>query len=127
MDEIKAFVMLAAVSVRMFEERTDPRFLVIGMGGLVALASGIALTTFLRRPEIAGPPSSAPPGGSPSLVRRAVKFVEGIAKFLIHYPSYILYAAIAGRIELYFYPYIAVNVVYALRAFAGVAFRFGRA
>jgi hypothetical protein len=49
-----------------------------------------------------------------------------VAKFLIHYPSYILYAALAGRIEYYFYPYIAVNAVYAVRAFAGVALRFGR-
>ena len=41
----------------------------------------------------------------------AVRFVEGIGKFLIHYPSYILYAALAGRIEYYLYPYIAVNVL----------------
>jgi phosphatidylglycerophosphate synthase len=128
MDEIKAFVVLGAVSVRLFLERHDPVFLLMGITGLVALASGIALTTFLRRPEIAGPPS--PAGAtprSPSLVARAVRFVEGIAKFLIHYPSYILYAALAGRIDYYFYPYIAVNAVYAVRAFAGVAFRFGRA
>jgi phosphatidylglycerophosphate synthase len=127
MDEIKAFVILAAVSVRLFQERHDTRFLLLGLAGLVALASGIALTTFLRRPEIAGPPSpSATPAVSPSLVRRAVRFVESIAKLLIHYPSYILYAAIAGRIDYYFYPYIAVNAVYALRAFLGVALRFGR-
>ena len=128
MDEIKAFVILGAVSVRLFEERHDPAFLLMGITGLVALASGIALTTFLRRPEIAGsPPSAAATQGSPSLLARAVKFVESIAKFLIHYPSYILYAALAGRIDYYFYPYIAVNMVYALRAFAGVALRFGRA
>jgi phosphatidylglycerophosphate synthase len=127
MDEIKAFVMLAAVSVRLFEERRDPTFLLLGLGGLVALASGIALTTFLRRPEIAGSPSpGAKPSESPSLAKRAVHLVESVAKLLIHYPSYILYAAVAGRIEYYFYPYIAVNAVYALRAFLGVALRFGR-
>jgi phosphatidylglycerophosphate synthase len=125
MDEIKAFVVLGAVAVRLFQERADPRFLLLGIVGLVALASGIALTTFQRRPEIAGPPaekSAAPP----SLVKRAIRAIESVAKFLIHYPSYILYAAIAGHIEYYFYPYIAVNAVYALRAFAGVAVRFGR-
>jgi phosphatidylglycerophosphate synthase len=125
MDEIKAFVLLGAVAVRLFRERADPRFLLLGIGGLVALASGIALTTFQRRPEIAGPqgPANAAP---PSIIGRVVRLVESGAKFLIHYPSYILYAALAGRIEYYFYPYIAVNAVYALRAFAQVALRFGR-
>jgi hypothetical protein len=127
MDEIKAFVMLAAVSVRLFDERRDATFLLLGLAGLVALASGIALTTFLRRPEIAGPKS---PGSAPSepasLAQRGIRLIESFAKLLIHYPSYILVAAALGRIEYYFYPYIAVNVVYALRAFAGVALRFGR-
>jgi len=40
---------------------------------------------------------------------------------LIHYPSYLLYVAIFGRIELYFLPYVAINALYAARAFAGVA------
>ena len=128
MDELKAFVILASVAVRLFEEHRDPKFLLIGLGGLVALASGIALTTFLRRPEIVGPAApGAKPAAPTSLVRRAVRFAESVGKFLIHYPSYILYAAIAGRIDWYFYVYIGVNAVYALRAFAGVALRFGRA
>ena len=125
MDEIKAFVILGAVAIRLFQERADPRFLLLGIAGLVALASGIGMTTFQRRPEIAGPPSAAT-APSTSFIRRIVRLVEGVAKFLIHYPSYILYAALAGRIDYYFYPYIAVNAVYALRAFAGVALRFGR-
>lgn len=125
MDEIKAFVILGAVAIRLFQEHADARFLLLGIGGLVALASGIALTTFQRRPEIAGPPGEKR-AGPVSLVKRAIGLVESVAKFLIHYPSYILYAAVAGRIDYYFYPYVAVNVVYALRAFAGVALRFGR-
>ncbi len=128
MDEIKAFVMLGAVAARLFLQRRDPWFLLLGIVGLVALASGIALTTFLRRPEIAGAPLPKPSAKPPaSLLARGVRFAESIGKFLIHYPSYILYAAVAGRIEFYFYPYIAVNALYALRALAGVAFRFVRA
>jgi len=125
MDEIKAFVILGAVAVRLFREHADPRFLLLGIAGLVALASGIGMTTFQRRPEIAGP-SSAASAKPASLVKRIVRQIEGVAKFLIHYPSYILYAALAGRIEYYFYPYIAVNALYAARAFASVALRFGR-
>ena len=128
MDELKAFCLLAAVAVRLFVEHGDTRFLLAGLFGLVALASGIALTTFVRRPEVAGPavPPSEAGVAQRSLVRKIVGLVESGAKFLIHYPSYLLYVALFGRIELYFVPYVAVNTLYALRAFAGVAWRFGR-
>lgn len=127
MDELKAFLLLAAVAVRLFIERNEPRCLLIGLFGLVALASGIALTTFIRRPEVAGPKSDVAPSDAPkSLVKRVLGLVEAGAKFVIHYPSYLLYVALAGHIEWYFLPYVAVNALYAARAFAGVALRFGR-
>ena len=128
MDELKAFCLLAAVAVRLFQEHGDTRFLLLGLFGLVALASGIALTTFVRRPEVMSPvtPGSGGTAGPRSLIRRAVGLVESCAKFLIHYPSYLLFVALIGRIELYFLPYVAVNALYAVRAFAGVAWRFGR-
>ncbi|HEX3854964.1 MAG TPA: hypothetical protein VHW01_28575, partial [Polyangiaceae bacterium] len=94
--------------------------------GLVALASGIALTTFVRRPEVVGPAVANAAARPRSLLRRVVGLVESGAKFLIHYPSYLLYVALFGRIELYFLAYVAVNALYAARAFAGVAWRFGR-
>jgi phosphatidylglycerophosphate synthase len=128
MDELKAFCLLAAVAVRLFLEQQDVRFLLLGLFGLVVLASGIALTTFVRRPEVAGPaaPSGSQAAATRSLLRRIVALIESGAKFLIHYPSYLLYVALIGRIELYFLPYVAVNALYAVRAFAGVAWRFGR-
>ena len=127
MDELKAFLLLAAVAVRLFREHGDTRFLLLGLFGLVVLASGIALTTFVRRPEVMGPAGTpAGPATERSVVRRAIGFVESGAKFLIHYPSYLLIVALIGRIELYFVPYVAVNALYAARAFAGVAWRFGR-
>ena len=125
MDELKAFAILAAAAVRLqFEHPTQP-FLLLGVAGLVSLASGIALTSFQRHPAIAPPKSTAPP--SQTLVARAVRLLESGAKFLIHYPSYILYVAFSGRLELYLYPYLAVNALYAARAWLGVALRFGRA
>ena len=117
MDEIKAFVILGAVAVRLWRDRQDELFLLLGIAGLVALASGIALTTFVRRPEIAPPPSA---------VKRAIGLLESGAKFLIHYPSYIWLAAAVGHMEVYLYPYLAVNVAYTGRTFLGVALRFGR-
>jgi phosphatidylglycerophosphate synthase len=124
MDELKAFAILAAAAVRLHFEHPEQPFLLLGIGGLVALASGIALTSFQRHPVIAPPAGTGQP--SQSVVARLVRLVEGAAKFLIHYPSYILYVAIAGRLELYLYPYIAVNVLYAGKAWLGVALRFGR-
>jgi len=126
MDEIKAFMLLGAIAVRTWRERQDAVYLLIGIAGLVALASGIALTTFLRRPEIAGATAPAAAARPRSLLRRAIGIVESAARLLIHYPSYILFVALAGRIELYLYPYVVVNALYALRAFASVAVRFGR-
>ncbi len=137
MDEIKAFVILGAVGVRLYRgaghtlglAAGDPRILLLTIAGLVALATGIALTTFQRRPEVAGKPADArpaPPAPTRSPVKLALRLFERVAKLLIHYPSYILLVAIAGHLELYFYPYIAVNALYAVRATAQVALRFGR-
>lgn len=124
MDELKAFAILAAAAVRLHLEHPAQPFLLLGLAGLTALASGIALTSFQRHPEIAPPKSTAEP--SKSLLARAVRLIESGAKFLIHYPSYILYVAFTGRLELYLYPYLAVNVLYAAKAWLGVALRFGR-
>lgn len=126
MDELKAFAMLAAVSVRLFLDRDQPWLLLVGLVGLVALASGTAMTTFERRPEIAPRASAGAAGAPPSLASRLLAVPMRVAKFLIHYPSYILYAALLGRIELYLYPYVAVNVLYMLRSLAVVTWRFGR-
>jgi phosphatidylglycerophosphate synthase len=125
MDELKAFAILAAAAVRLQFEHPEQPFLLLGIAGLVSLASGIALTSFQRHPAIAPPKSTTPP--SQSLVARAIRLIESGAKFLIHYPSYILYVALSGRLELYLYPYLAVNVLYAAKSWLGVALRFGRA
>jgi phosphatidylglycerophosphate synthase len=128
MDELKAFFILGAVAVRLYLEHADARFLMLGIFGLVCLASGIAMTTFQRRPEIAGVTAEAAPGAGQkkSAVGRVIGLLEAGAKFLIHYPSYILFAALVGRIELYFFPYVTVNALYMLRSLASVAMRFGR-
>ncbi len=127
MDELKAFAILAATAVRLYLDSGSVLFLLLGLGGLVCLASGIAMTTFERRPEIAPPnPDGKAPAAPRSLVQRLVGVPFAVAKFLIHYPSYILVAALLGRLELYFYPYVAVNALYMLRSLAVVTLKFGR-
>jgi phosphatidylglycerophosphate synthase len=123
MDELKAFAMLSAASFRLFRDAGDERWLMAGLFGLCALASGTALTTFQRRPEVALPAGSA---GAPSLLRRAVGLAEAAGKFVVHYPSYIWLAALLGRLDYYVAPYVVANALYAGRAFLGVARRFAR-
>ncbi len=124
MDELKALLILGAVSVRLHLETGSTVPLLLGVGGLVVLATGVSITTFQRREEIAGPPapSAAPIRQPPLLVRLPL----AVAKLLVHYPSYIWLAAVTGRVEIYFYPYLAVNALYALKSLAWIALRFGR-
>lgn len=124
MDELKAFALLAAAAVRLQFEHPGQSFWLIGLVGLVALASGIALTSFQRHPAIAAPLGSAVP--SRSRLAWTTRVLEGGAKLLIHYPSYLLYVAISGHLELYVYPYVVVNALYAARTWLSVALRFGR-
>lgn len=127
MDEIKAFLILSAAAIRLYLDRGhDDRFLVLGIAGLCALATGIALTTFVRRPEILGPSASVDSSGGTAPRVSAVSLVERFAKLLIHYPSYIWIAAALGRLEIYLYPYVGVCALYAARTLAQVALRFGR-
>jgi phosphatidylglycerophosphate synthase len=130
MDEIKAFLMLAAATVRLQLEAKDQPYWLIGLIGLAALASGIGLTSFLRHPEIARTRASETAGATPasqSALAAVIGQLEALGKLLIHYPSYILFAALAGRLDYYLFPYAAINLAYAARTFLMVAVRFGRA
>lgn len=124
MDELKALAFFGAASLRLYFETGSVWFLVLGALGQVALASGLSLTTFLRRPEIAGPPPASP--ADPTARPLPIRLLEGIAKFLVHYPSYLLYVAIANRLDLYFYAYLGVNLLYYARSLLGLMLRFGR-
>ncbi|MCA9643149.1 MAG: CDP-alcohol phosphatidyltransferase family protein [Myxococcales bacterium] len=128
MDEIKAFMILGAVGVRLYLEAKQPLFLLLTVAGLVVLATGIAVTTFQRRPEIAGEPAAAPAGPPKpkSMLQRLIALPMGVAKLLVHYPSYIWLAGAVGRIDFYFYPYLVVNALYAAKSIAWLGFRFGR-
>jgi hypothetical protein len=107
------------------------------------VASGISLTSFVRRPEYraatgAPPPRTAgdygdgagayaqAPEPPRSLARRAVGLVESIGRFLIHYPSYLVLVAIVNRLDIFLHVYLAVNAAYAARAMLGVALKLGR-
>lgn len=148
MDEIKAFVILAAVAVGAYRHTGQVELLLVGLFGVVCLGSGIGMTTFSRRPEViaarqarpaaaATPASDAeaeqvlldakraavPPASGP--LGRAVRFAEAIGRFFIHYPSYIWLAAVASDARVFLYPYVAVNALYAARSMLQLMLRYG--
>lgn len=131
MDEIKAMLLLGCVAVRMWRETGDDRLLVVGLAALFCLASGIALTSFMRRPEYGAKPPTD--DGQPAELgkRRGplgalLNAVEWCARFVVHYPQYLWLCAVVDRIDLYFWAYAGVNALYLARCLAAIVLRLGR-
>jgi hypothetical protein len=138
MDELKAFLLVAATGVRLWRTDGHEFWLLEGLTGLVVVASAISLTTFIRRPEYlaatgAARPQSAGDYGDgfaadshPTPVASVIGLVESVGRFLIHYPSYILFVALFDQLDLFLHVYIAINGAYAARSLLGVAIKLGR-
>lgn len=131
MDEIKAMLLYGCVGVHLWRQTGDERILLVALGGMFCLASGIALTSFMRRSEYGAPPPTA--DGQPAviasrggLVGMAQSGLEHAARVVVHYPSYILIVAACDRIDIYFWAYSAVNALYLARSMLIVALRLGR-
>ena len=140
MDELKAFLLIAAVGLRLWLASSEVRWLVEALAGLVIVASAISLTTFLRRPEYAaatgakigmgaGDYGEGFAASAPEAAARPwspLRVVEALGKFIVHYPSYILFVALANRIDLFLHAYLVMNAAYAARSLLGIALRLGR-
>jgi len=135
MDEIKAFFVFGAITVRLVLERpgSERLLFLVGIGGMACLGAGLAMTTFMRRVEYGG--SQPTEDGQPAQVARrrgpigaAITLAEHAARVVVHYPSYILLVALVppGRLDLYFWAYAAVNGLYAARSFLSIFMRLGR-
>jgi hypothetical protein len=131
MDEIKAMFLFACVAYRLWRGGGEDLYLVVGLAGLFALASGLTLTSFMRRPEYGAPPPTS--DGQPAVIARrrgplglAVSALEHSARIVVHYPSYIWLCAAVNRIDIYFWAYAAVNALYLGRCLLGVFLRLGR-
>jgi phosphatidylglycerophosphate synthase len=136
MDEIKAFVLVAATAIRLWRGSGADRWLLEGLLGLVAVATAISLTTFVRRPEYAAATGAAVKHGAgdygegfdaaPKTSRSPLALVERLGAFLAHYPSYILFVAIADRMDLFLHVYAGLHAAHAARSLLGVARKLGR-
>ncbi len=131
MDEIKAMMIWAAVTIRMWQVHQDELYLLCGLGGLFALSTGLTLTSFMRRHEYSGetPNEDGQPavmGKRSGPVGAALNLLEHAARLVVHYPQYIWICAIANRMDIYFWAYGVVNVLYIGRAGLAIAWRLGR-
>ncbi len=131
MDEIKAMMFHGCVGVHLWRQYQDERLLLVALGGMFCLASGIALTSFMRRPEYGTPPPTE--DGQPAVISKrgglvgvAITLLEHSARVVVHYPSYLLIVAAFNRIDIFFWAYTGVNVLYLARSFAIIFFRLGR-
>jgi hypothetical protein len=151
-DELKAVLLVGALSVRAWRvggvglclgagaqrwSAGDPRFLLAGIAGVTVVASAVSLTTFVRRPELTGQATSvdahydAAAGearpASGTRPARVLGLVTTFLRFVNHYPSHLWLWALAGRMEVYVWIWIALNAVYLARGWLGLVLRLGRA
>ncbi len=131
MDELKAMLLLACVTIRLWQESGDDRLMIIGLLALFCLAAGLTLTSFTRRPEYgAKPPTEdgqpAEVGGRKGLVGMVLNAIELPARVIVHYPQYLWLCALLDRMDIYFWAYSAVNALYFLKTLAAILLRLGR-
>jgi len=137
MDELKAFMLVAAAGIRLWRGSEEPLWLLEGLLGLCMVATAISLTTFIRRPEYlkatgAARPESAGDYGdgfaaAPAKAGRRgpLALLESLGKLLIHYPSYLVVVALADRLDVFLHVYVVINSAYAARALLGVFLKLG--
>jgi hypothetical protein len=122
LDEVKAFMVLGSAAARLYLTSGDARFLLIGIAGLFACASGITLTSFMRRPEYLQavgappvPPATDRAGFLPARLT-PIGLIEAAGKLALHYPSWFLFVCVFDRLDLFLYVYTGAHVLYLGRA-----------
>ena len=131
LDEVKAFVVLSASAVRLWRIDGDVKWLLIGLGGLVAAATGITLTSFMRRAEyleyIGAPPiAPATDRGNFFSSFSPKALIEAAGRYVLHYPSWFLFVCAANRLDIYLYAYAGAHTLYLGRASLTVLFALSR-
>ncbi len=143
-DEIKALLLCGAVAVRLWRTggygldlRLWPAghvwFLLAGIAAVVVVASATSLTNFVRRPELSGKDTpieahyetvdEAPP---PTALSKLLGYPMTFLRFLNHYPSHLWLFALLDRLDLFFWIYAIINLLYLARGWLGLFLRFGR-
>lgn len=132
LDEVKAFMVIAAAAARLYLQTQDARWLLFGLGGLFAAAVGITLTTFMRRPEYLEytgapplPPATERGDHAPKSLS-PVALVEAAGRYALHYPSWFLFVCAADRLDIFLYVYLGAHILYLGRASLIILIKLGR-
>jgi len=144
-DELKATLLVGALALRLYRgggyaldltarAPQDPLFLIAGIVALVAVASALSLTNFVRRPEITGKETPVEAhyetversAEARTPARRVAEAVTTFLRFFNHYPSHLWLLALLGRLDLFFWLYGLNNLAYLARGWLGLVMRFGR-
>ncbi|HYC78439.1 MAG TPA: CDP-alcohol phosphatidyltransferase family protein [Planctomycetota bacterium] len=152
-DGVKAFLMYGALAVRLYRQAhggggdapwggdfASPTLLLdplltrfgpavvplIAVVGMVALATGVACTDFMKKKEwkeaFAPPAGSGAAGGGGGPVALLFK----LGHFIVDYPSYILILCLLNRVDAYLLAYTATVGAYAVQAMAGITLKLWR-
>lgn len=135
-DEVKALLLVGAVSVRVWLETGVDWWLVLGIAGCALVSIATSLTNFVRRPEYAGKEirpgaSAAQPQMPKGLVAKVLWVVQRTASFVVHYPSWFVFIALADGIEgfdgakWFLYLFLGVYTLYIGKTGLGVLLKLG--
>jgi phosphatidylglycerophosphate synthase len=137
-DEFKAVLLVGTLAVRAWRmggfgfdgkmwDAGDARFLLAGVAGVAIVASALSLTNFVRSPEVSGKETTVEAHYENVERKRSIgALVATFLRFLNHYPSHLWIWAIADRMDLYLWIWIALNALYLARGWLGLVLRFGR-
>jgi phosphatidylglycerophosphate synthase len=131
MDEFKALMLIGAGTTRMWMTTGEARWLLLGVGGLFAAASGMTLTSFIRRPEYlkatgARPASDGDPPARRSPAGWVLFAVERAGKFVFQYPTYFIVLSVLDRLDVLLYAYMSAHLLYLGRTGLIVLVKLGR-
>jgi len=122
LDEVKAFLVLGSAAVRLWSMTGKPLYLLIGIAGLFACATGITLTSFMRRQEYLEavgappiPPATDRAGFLPAKIT-PMGLVLAAGRFVLHYPSWFLVVCAFDRLDIFLYAYAGAHVAYLGRS-----------
>ncbi len=139
-DESKAILLCGAIAVRLWRtggyspeyrlrEPGDVLFLLVGLAGVIVIASATSLTNFVRRPELSGketPVEAHYEANATDAKQSPAQLIQTFLKWLNHYPSHLYLFALLGRLDVFFWIYVLLNTLYLARGWLGLILRFGR-
>lgn len=146
-DEVKAAALVVGLGLRLAAEGaygpvlsapfygrwSERAFLLATIASLFVITGAISLTKLQRHPDMSGKAQTVEAyyetvdtAKPRSPIARLVGLGFTFLRFLNHYPSHIYLFALAGRLDLFFFVYTAINGLYLAQGWLSLLLRFGR-